>query len=389
MARGTVRQRSKVRKDSWTVQVYIGVDLKTGKKRYHSEAVKGTKAQAQRRMTELLREIDTGNFVERSGLTVGQYLERWLRDYAESHVSKRTFDGYKGNLDRYLLPNLGNISIEKLTPRHVLDMESKLLRSGGTDGRPLSPRTVVQVHRVLSKALNDAVKLGIVGRNVVAAVEPPRATKYEAKTLGWDEVHAFLVLINNPLHQTLFLLDIQTGLRRSELLGLQWRDLDLSRGTLSLQRALIKLPSGGMELTVPKNGLGRLVELPQGSIDSLKAHRERSHEASGNGNFVFCHSNGSPLDPDLVSKWFRRIAKKAGMEGLRLHDLRHTHASMMLSKGIHLKIVSERLGHSSIGITGDLYSHVLPSVQGEAVRRFESEWNIGNGKRMANLDSQD
>ena len=98
----------------------------------------------------------------------------------------------------------------------------------------------------------------------------------------------------------------------------------------------------------------------------------------------FCHSDGSLLDPDLVSKWFLKAGSKAGLEGLRLHDLRHTHASLMLSKGIHLKVVSERLGHSSIGITGDLYSHVLPTVQEDAVRRFETEWRSGNGKRMAN-----
>ena len=389
MTRGTIRQRSKVRKDSWTVQVYIGLDPKTGKKRYHSEAVKGTKAQAQRRLTELLREIDTGNFVECPRLTVGEYLEQWMSDYAASHVSKRTFDGYRGNLDRYILPSLGSIPLKKLTPRHVKQMESNLLRGGGADGGPLSPQTVVQAHRVLSKALNDAVSDDALGRNPVAAVEPPRTTKYEAKTLRWDEVHAFIEQINNPLHLTLVLLDIQTGLRRSELLGLQWRDIDLSAGTLSLQRALIKLPSGGTELTVPKNGLGRLVELPQESIDALRSHRERNQSTLGNGNFVFCHSDGSPLDPDLVSKWFRKIVKNAGMEGLRLHDLRHTHASLMLAKGIHLKVVSERLGHSSIEITGNLYSHVLPSVQVEAVRRFESHWNNGNGKRMANSDSQD
>ena len=248
MARGSIRQRSKVRKDSWTIQAYVGVDSKTGRKKYRSEAVKGTKAQAERRLTELLREIDTGNFVERSRLTVGEYLEQWMRDYAESHVSKRTFDSYRGNLDRYLIPNLGGIPLEKLTPRHVQDMESKLVRGGGAYGRPLSPRTVVQAHRVLSKALNEAVKMGILSRNVIVSVDPPRTTKYEVSTLDWDQVHAFVEQIVDPLHQTLFLLDLQTGLRRSELLGLQWRDVDLSEKTLSVRRALVKLPSGGTEL---------------------------------------------------------------------------------------------------------------------------------------------
>ena len=384
MARGTVRQRSKVRKDSWTVQAYMGVDPKTGKKRYYSESVKGSKAVAQRRLTEILRQMDNNAFVEPSRLTVGEYLERWLRDSSKGRVSNRTLEGYKGNLDRYLIPKLGQIALSKLTPRHVQTMESELLESGGHNGKPLSPRTVVQAHRVLSKSLNDAVRLGIVARNVVAVVEPPRATKYEAQVLSWREVHDFLDQIPDPVYLTLVLLDIQTGLRRSELLGLQWKDVDLSIGTLSIQRALIKLPSGEMELTVPKNGRGRVVALPVESVESLLVHRQRLPEQSGNSNFVFCLSDGSPMKPDMVTKWFRRIANRAGFEQVRLHDLRHTHASLMLAKGIHIKIVSERLGHSNIGITGDLYSHVLPSVQEDAVSRFGEEWSKENGKRMAN-----
>ena len=124
-------------------------------------------------------------------------------------------------------------------------------------------------------------------------------------------------------------------------------------GTLSVNRALIKLPSGETELTVPKSGHGRVVDLPQESIESLEAHREHGGGKAGNGNFVFCHSDGSPTDPDLVTQAFKRMAKKAGLGEFRLHDLRHTHASLMLSKGIHPKIVSERLGHSTIGITID------------------------------------
>ncbi len=384
MARGTIRQRSKVRKDSWTVQIYTGVDARTGKKRYHSEAVKGTMALAERRLTELLREVDTGTFVERSRLTVAEYLEQWLQDIAAPRVSNRTLEGYKGNLDRYIVPKLGKIPLEKLTPRHVQQMEAQLLKGGRRNGGQLSPRTVLQVHRVLSKALNDAVKLGVVVRNVVDAVEPPRTTKYEAQILDWEEVLAFLERITDPLHQTLALLTIQTGLRRSEMLGLRWRDLDLSAGTLSVRRALIKLASGVTELKVPKNDHGRVVDLPPESVKALRIHRERSPETSGNGNFVFCHSDGSELDPDLVTQAFERIAKRCGLQGLRLHDLRHTHASLMLSQGIHPKIVSERLGHSSIGITIDLYSHVLPTVQGEAVSHFGAEWKKRNGKRMAN-----
>ena len=210
------------------------MDPNTGKKRYYSEAVKGTKTLAQRRLTELLREVDTGTFVEPSRQTMAAYLEQWLRDSAAPRVSSRTLESYKGNVDLCLVPKLGQVPLEKLAPRHVQEKEAQLLKNGGRNGGPLSPRTVVQVHRVLSKAMNGAVKLGIVFRNAVDAVEPPRTTKYEAQFLGGEEVHAFLDQITDPLHRTLALLAIQTGLRRSELLGLHRRDIDLPASTLSV-----------------------------------------------------------------------------------------------------------------------------------------------------------
>ena len=389
MARGTVRQRSKVRKDSWTIQIYLGVDPVTGKKRYHSEAVKGTKAQAQRRLTELQRQVDTKTYTEPSRLTVGEYLKQWMRDYAESHVSRRTFEGYLGNLERYILPAIGGIALERLSARHIQEMESTLLRNGGKNGAALSPRTVLQVHRILSKALKDAVKIGILSRNVAEAVEPPRITRFEARTLSWDEIHQFLDNVDGPQYRTLFLLDIQTGLRRSELLGLRWRDIDLQTSVLSVQRALVKLPSGEKVLTVPKSGQARVITLPAQSVEALRLLWDATGHDSENGDFVFRHSDGMPLDPDQVTKKSKSAAVQLGVGDLRLHDLRHTHASLMLAEGVHLKVTSERLGHSSIAITGDLYSHVQATVQQEAAERFEVAWSsteTGENSGMANYD---
>ena len=230
MARGNIRQRSKVRKDSWTVQISSGRDPDTGKKRHHSEAVKGTKALAERRLTELLREKDTGTFTKPSRQTVREYLDQWFRDYVETHVRRRTQEGYRGNLDRYILPKIGNVPLDKLTPRDIEEMEAELLRDGGsrTTGRGLSPTTVLQVHRILSNALRHAVKLGMVTRNVAEVVDPPRVTRYEAHTLEQDEVHSLLGADRKTLYiGTLILVIFQTGLRRSEILGLRWMDVDL------------------------------------------------------------------------------------------------------------------------------------------------------------------
>ena len=173
----------------------------------------------------------------------------------------------------------------------------------------------------------------------------------------------------------------------SELLGLQWRDIDLDSGTLSVQRAWVQLPSGTRVTSVPKSGKGRAVDLPAQSVDDLRAQRESPGELAGNGNLVFCHSDGTPWAPIQVTRKFKQVATAAGVGDLRLHDLRHTHASLMLKDGVNLKITSERLGHSSIAITANLYSHVLPTVQEEAVQRFGDAWggkegleNSGNGK---------
>ncbi len=376
MARGSIRQRSKVRKDSWTVQVYLGRDPSTGKKRYRSEAVRGTRAQAERRLTEILREIDMGSSVPKpSGLTVGEYLEGWLRDPMEARVRLRTLEGYQLHVRGNIVPRIGAVPLGRLTVRQVQDMEADLLRSGGRDGRGLSPRTVIHVHRVLYTALKHALRLELVSRNVAAAVQPPRAPRYQARTLTWDEARSFFAGVPNQLFRSIFLLAFQTGLRRSEILGLQWRDVDLSGGFLSVRRGLVKLSSDGAVLNDPKSGRGRVVDLGSDAIRGLRSHLE---SFPGNGNFVFCHSGGEPLQPASVSKAFQRAASDAGLEGLRFHDLRHTHASLMLAEGVHLKVVSERLGHSSIAITADTYSHVQPTVQRGAADRFSAAWEGGD-----------
>ena len=406
MARGNIRQRSKVRQDSWTVQVYLGLDPETGKKRYYSESVKGSKALAQKRLTEVLRELDTGNFVVSGGLKLGDYLDEWLEDWAALHTRHRTVDGYRGVVRRYLKPFLGSVEVDRLTSAHVQEMEAILLRRGGAGGRPLSGKTVSQVHRVLSSALSVAVKLGLVQVNVVSSVAAPRVEMYEASTLGWDDAQRLFAVIEDLEFRTVVVLAMLSGLRRSELAGLQWKDVDWERGVLSVRRALTKV-SGVAVLNPPKNGKSRVVAIPGFGMEELTVHWERG-SGLGQEDFIFGPGDGRCADPDLWSKRFKRYCGKAGLDGVRFHDLRHTHASLMLADGVHLKVVSERLGHSNVAITGDLYSHVAPSVQKDAADRLEASWRSrmaversgaswsvlepgegvpegGNGKRMAKV----
>ncbi len=374
MPRGYIRQRSKTRKDSWSIQVFLGVDPETKKRRYHNESVRGSRSDAERRLTELLGEMDGGSLVRTPDLTFGAFLEEWYQDYVSTSVRTRTAQGYRENMDRYVIPSLGGVPLDRLAPRHIQAMESSLLRGDGAGRRGLSAATVMQAHRVVSGALGHAVRMGILSRNPVLSVKPPRVPRYEARSLTWEEVGTLMEHIEDPGRRMLVLLALQTGLRRSELLGLQWRDLDLALSTLAVQRALIQMRTGRTELTVPKSGRSRVVALYSGTVEELRGYRAGLLPAPGAEDHVFLRPDGSPLDPALVTQWFKRTAVRAGFTDLRFHDLRHTHASLMLREGVNLKIMTERLGHSGVAITGDLYSHVQPTVQHQAVEVFGSAW---------------
>ena len=367
MPRGHLRQRSP---GSWTIDLYVGIDPRTGKKRYHTETVRGPKANAQRRLNELVYQLDTGTFTRPSRETVAEFLRGWLRDYAETNVSERTLEGYRGNVDRYIVPALGLVPLARLSPRHVQTFEAELLRRG------LSARTVLHAHRTLSQALRWGVRMGVLQRNFADSVQAPRPQRQETKTLDWDGVGRLLEAARGSRYYPLWLVALFTGLRRSELLALRWRDLDLASGTLAVSRRMVQLASRVMDFAPPKNGRPRVVTLPQQAVAVLQRLRE-VREAEGRWDadgLVFCKPDGIPYGPDTISAAFRALALKTGNDGLRFHDLRHTHASLMLVTGAHLKVVSERLGHTTVGITGDLYSHVLPGLQAEAAIRWDEKF---------------
>ena len=366
MARGHIRQRSKKNKDSWTVYVYQGVDPVTGKKKYTTEVVHTGKRDAEQRLTELLRLHDTGEYVESAKEKTAEFLGHWFKEYAETHVSPRTLEGYRGNLDRYIIPALGNIRLDKLTGRQIESFESDCQRKG------LSAQTVLHCHRIIFQALRWGVRMGILSRNVAEAVEGPNPKRHQAHTLAWNRVQEFLQVAQSSTYYPLLLIALLTGLRRSELLGLQWQDVNFDTGILSVRRSLIQLHTGQLLIGPPKSGKSRTVVLPHQAVDCFK-RIFNSREVQRPEALVFCHSDGRPLIPDTVTRNFSRLMAKVDLKGFRLHDLRHTHATLLLSVGVHLKVVSERLGHAGVGITADLYSHVLPDIQGEAAMQLSEK----------------
>ena len=375
--KGHIRQRSK---GSWTIWVDLGRDPETGKRKQQTLTVRGGKKDAEKELRAMLTRIEGGARVKPTKMTVGEYLKSWLRDYVATNTAPSTADGYSDIVRAHIIPALGSLPLTALQPSHIQAYYGHMLELGRRDGKGgLSAQTVKHHHRVLYEALKHAVKHGVLIRNVAEAVDPPRPDGKEMATLEPDDVHPLLNAARETPYYTLFYTAIYTGLRRSELLGLRWRDVDLDLATLSVVQTLHHVPKKGYIFREPKTKHGRrLVDLSPSLAILLREHRTNQElERTLLGrllmlvDLVFCYPDGTPLPPNSVTKAFHRLAKSVGISGIRLHDLRHTHATLMLRQGVHPKVVSERLGHSSVAITLDTYSHVLPGIQAAAAQHFD------------------
>ena len=375
--RGHIRKRGKT---SWAIVLPVGRDPITGKKKYRWIKGGRTKKEAESKLAEVIHQMETGMFIEPSKMTVADYLKQWLSDYASTNVRPRTHERYTGIVERHLIPAVGQIKLVELRPAHIQAMYSKSLNAGRLDGKPggLSARTVLQHHRILSEALSHAVKWNLVARNVANAIDPPRPQRKEMTALDTQDVVRLLKATEGTIHNAIFHLAVYTGLRRSEILALAWKNVDLDLVTLSVVRVMHQLPGGRVAFDEPKTAKGRrLVDLSPDTALLLRSHkrqqaslREELGDHLSEEDLVFSHPDGSHVLPATVSQAFRRIANRLGLPTQRFHDLRHTHASLLLKGGYHPKIVQERLGHASIMTTLDTYSHVTQGLQALAARGF-------------------
>lgn len=375
--RGFIKKRYK---GSYTIVVNLGRDPATGKRKQMWTSIKGTKKDAEKRLAELLYQLDTGTFVKPGKTTLGQYLEGWLKDYAWPNLAGRTAEGYEYIIRRHIIPNLGNVALTQLKPEHLQSYYSERLAGGRYDGKGgLSPRSVRHHHMVLHCALQIAVKWGLLYRNPADAVSPPKASITKIDTWNEDDIRQFLSATRDSPYYPIFYLALFTGMRRSELLALRWQDVDLLFSQLSVSRSLHHLKTGEMVFRQPKSAKGnRTVALPPSATLMLKEYRQKRclemamlGKVLSEDDLVFSHADGSPLLPNTISHAWEKAVKRTGLKRIRLHDARHSHASLMLKQGIHPKIVQERLGHSSIQVTLDTYSHVAPGLQDAAAKRFD------------------
>lgn len=382
--RGHIHQRSA---GTWTIVLDIGRDA-NGKRHQKSQTVRGTKRDAQRELTSLLNALQTGAYVEPTKLTVGEYLRRWLDDYAKTTVSPKTYERYDEIARLHLIPGLGHHVLTKLQPLHIQSMYSAMLQHGRHDGRGgLSPRTVLHHHRVLRQALQQAIRWQLLVRNPADAVEPPRPERREVRTLSDDDsIKLMEASAESRLHVPIILASA-TGMRRGEILALRWKDVDLVTGKAAVRQSLEETKAG-LAFKQPKTQKGRRsLPLPRFAIEALRLHRKAQAAerlqlggAYVDNGLVCPRPDGRPWAPCSFSAGFIAFARRAGFGALRFHDLRHTHATQLLGLGVHPKIVSERLGHSTIGITLDTYSHVLPSMQQDAAEKIEGVLGGGGEK---------
>jgi integrase len=387
--RGSIRRRGR----TYTWYLFV-LDPATGKPRQRSKGGYRTKRECQAALNDALSTVRHGTFVEASRRTTGSFLrDEWL-PAMRLNVRPTTWASYQGLLEAYVIPTLGGVELQQLTPAHLANLYQELLASGRRH-RPggLAPKTVRNVHVLIHRALRDAVRWGYTVRNVADAADPPKAKPAELQVWTPGQLRAFLLHVRQDRHYAAWLLAATTGMRRGELLGLRWIDVDLAAGRVAVRQPRVVVDHA-VYTSEPKTARSRRsIALDPVTVAALREHQARqatervvvgpSYQDSG---LVFTHPDGSPIHPQLFSDWFKQHVRRAGLPKIRLHDVRHSYASAALAAGIAAKVVSERLGHATIAITMDTYSHVLPGLDERAAATVAQLILEGDGSASGSVD---
>jgi integrase len=389
MSQGHIRPRGS---GTWELKFDLGRDPLTGKRQLRYITFKGTKGAAKVELTRLLNRRNEGTYVDPTKMTVAEYLEHWLAVDIDRRVAAKTAARHRGIVRHQIVPRLGSVPLRKLTATHIEAFEADLQRDGyvkgSKAGEGLTAQTVLHVHRTLSQALTHAVKTDVLFRNPASQVKPPRPASHEIAILAKPEVATLLRAAEGWLYLPV-LVGVTTGIRRGELLGLRWSDIDLKAARLTVNQSLERV-KGKTVFKSPKTKTSRrTITLPALTVEALSRHRlaqsaDRLGLGLGKPDLVFAHGDGSPLDPDGVTKAFDKLVARCGVRRITFHSLRHTHISHQLMDGVHIKIVSERAGHSSVSTTLAVYAAFVPNMQADAAAGVDA-WlreELG-GKRVA------
>ena len=363
---GNIRKRKDGR---WEGRYTAGRDPETGKAIYKNVLGK-TQAEVREKLKQALETAKKLDFTKAGQYNVGQWLELWLEEYAKLKVRPSTYKTYQGFIKHHVKPNIGSIPLLKLTTMDLQKMYKKLLESGRVDRteakdkpKGLSNKTVRNIHQMVSSALRFAMEQKLILENPATRCALPKVERKEMKTLPVEQLNAFFDEAKRSGVFELYYIDLLTGLRRGELLGLKWDDIDFKNGILHVRRQVMRQEGKMVEAPLKTKNSYRSIAIPADAVEVLKMQRDKIGSGS---EYVFPSPTGGPMSSDSVLHMLQRVLKRAGLERIRFHDLRHTFATLALQNGVDVKTVSGMLGHYSAGFTLDTYAHVTTAAQRNA-----------------------
>ncbi|MDV2685175.1 site-specific integrase [Alkalihalophilus lindianensis] len=355
------------KKNKW----YYALNYKENGK-YKKKVKRGfkTKKDAEAALVEAQDAFNKGTYIEPSKMLYSEFMESWLKD-KKINVKKSTYNNYKYLLDSHLLPSLGHLELSKIGPRDIQSLYNEI-----KENKILSDENLRKVHTIIKDSLSKAVKWEMIMKNPAELIDAPKVVKREVEVWNEDQIKAFLKAANGARYYYAFLMALTTGMRQGEILGLRWKDIDELNGTISIVQTLshrgqelsagAKTDAGNRRISIDQNTMNQLLALKK----LYKLEKLSSGSVYEDFDLVIRTSVGTPLSPRNLLRSFYSIIEKANVPKIRFHDLRHTHASLMLKQGVNPKIVSERLGHANVRITLDTYSHLLPNLQKDTAEQF-------------------
>lgn len=359
------------RGDKWSFTVDIGRDPATGKRKQKTRSGFKTKKEAQAACAELIAKLDKGHYIEGENQFVREYMPLWL-EHMKNKLKDTTFVNYKRAVFKWIIPHIGGLKLTDLKSFHVQELINSMI------DQEKSPRYIEYVITVLNGAIEYAIEIDILQKNPVKYCSIPRPRRLSNNTWSLKEVNRFLTYakMDNPVYYICYLIALKTGMRRGEFLGLTWKNVDFKNKTIRVTQSLVY--DGTFRFTEPKtkNSI-RSIAIDDDLIKELKLHKKSQNEFKlaigpdyNDMDLVCCREDGSPIYPRTLAINFDNVIKKAGVPKIRIHDMRHTHLTLLLELGVHPKVVSERAGHSSTQITMDIYSHVTPTMQRETAEKL-------------------
>jgi integrase len=357
----------------WYVVVDVGMAV-DGRRRQKWHGGFRTRKEAEIARAKLVDDLHTGSYVVPGRLTFAEWVRNSWLPMTEGRVKPSTFHSYRQNMEIHVLPALGSRPLQQLTVMMLNALYARLQSEGSGHGA-LSAKTVRYIHTIVHKALEDAVDAGLAAKNVADRAKPPRPSRLSTREVGSWEAHElaqFLASVRGTRLEAVWRLAAMTGMRRGEVLGLRWADVDLAGARLSVRHAVVAVAYEVIEST-PKSHNARVIDLDPETVELLQTHRQQQMQERKewgvdyeNQDLIAAREDGSPIHPHSFSQSFGRLIKRAGLRTIRLHDLRHTHATLALQAGVPVKVISERLGHESPAFTLKQYAHVIPGMQAAA-----------------------